>query len=40
MVEFSHALNNNFQFLRTIVPSNLSNFINESKAHAMIKMDV
>jgi hypothetical protein len=40
MVEFAHALNNNFQFLHPIVPSNLSNFINESKAHPIIKMDV
>jgi hypothetical protein len=39
MVEFSRALNNNFQFLHTLVPSNLFNFINESKAHPMIKMD-
>jgi hypothetical protein len=40
MVELAHALNTNFQFLHTIVPSNLSNFINESKAHLMIKMVV
>ncbi len=40
MVEFAHALNTNFQFLHTIVPSNLSNFLNKSKAHPMIKMDM
>jgi len=39
MVEFSRALNNKFQFFHTLVPSNPSNFINESKAHPMIKMD-